>query len=186
MNSEDYLFLKKVISEAGYREEIDWCESLEPVSDPDTFFSEYAWVVVNSGMKNQIARKIWQKVSKALSKGLPVSSAFGHPGKAAAIQYVWDNKERLFGEYLEAKNKLLFIESLPWIGKITKYHLAKNYGFDVAKPDRHLVRLAEKYGKKVDDLCRDLALITGDRIATVDLVLWRAANLGVIATREMR
>ena len=32
-------------------------------------------------------------------------------------------------------------------------------------------------------LCKSLADLSGDRIGTVDYVLWRAANLGIIKTR---
>ena len=178
MEAADYLDLKHRVIGAGYSHEIDWCESLKEVSDADTFFSEYAWVVINSGMKNQIAQGIWEKVKAALSSGKKVSDAFGHPGKAKAIQDMSDNRQKRFEDYLSAPDKLAFIGGLPWIGKVTKWHLAKNYGFNVAKPDRHLVRIAGKYGKSVTQLCQDLAQVTGDRLATVDLVIWRAANLG--------
>ena len=70
--------------------------------------------------------------------------------------------------------------SLPWIGDITKYHLAKNLGANVAKPDRWLVRLADAEKTTVDQLCRRLAIATGDRVATVDVVLWRACAVGVL------
>ena len=68
----------------------------------------------------------------------------------------------------------------------TKYHLAKNCGADVAKPDVHLQRLAEAHGTTVHDLCADLASRTGYRIATIDLVLWRACANGVLDARTAR
>jgi hypothetical protein len=34
------------------------------------------------------------------------------------------------------------LQSLPYIGPVTCYHLAKNIGLQVAKPDHHLTRLA--------------------------------------------
>lgn len=76
------------------------------------------------------------------------------------------------------RQKVAYLRSLPWIGDITCWHLAKNYGHDVAKPDRHLVRIAGDEG--VHGLCARLARESGDRVATVDLVIWRAANLGMI------
>jgi hypothetical protein len=54
---------------------------------------------------------------------------------------------------------------------------------NVAKPDRHLERIAERTGETVADLCARLAAVSGDRIATVDYVLWRAAESGLIVTR---
>ena len=75
------------------------------------------------------------------------------------------------------------METLPWIGPITKYHLARNLGIDVAKPDRHLVRLAKRFGYNestgVQQMCEELAERTRDRIGVVDVVLWRYANLKV-------
>lgn len=145
-----------------------------------TFFAEYAWVVVNSGMRNQVAEKIWDRIKAALAAGETVASAFGHPGKAAAIQRAWDHRNELWAEYMAADDKLAHLAVLPWIGPITKWHLAKNFGVDCAKPDRHLVRLASFEGTTAEGLCRRIAVATGDRIATVDLILWRSANLGWI------
>jgi len=74
--------------------------------------------------------------------------------------------------------QLEYLKSLPWIGDITKYHLARNLGLDVAKPDRHLMRLAKIF--KYDDvqkMCQDVAERSKDRIGTVDVVLWRYCNL---------
>ena len=51
---------------------------------------------------------------------------------------------------------------------------------DVAKPDRHLVRISEVSGETAEALCQRLSDASGDRVATVDLVIWRAANLGVV------
>jgi hypothetical protein len=180
VTTESYLDLKARLIAAGYAGEIDWSENIKAPEDAGVIFNEYAWVVINSGMKEQVARKIWEKVQAALRAGLPVSSAFRHPGKAAAIQQFFDNRELRFAEYkaIPKDGLLSWIHSLPWIGGITQHHLAKNLGVDCAKPDRHLERIAQGFGLTVDALCCALARATGDRIATVDLVIWRAANLG--------
>ena len=167
----------------GYAEEVRWSEEVGAPESPDTFLQEYAFVVVNSGMKNTIARAIYERVMAALSEGKAVSTAFGHPGKAAAIQAVSDERVEWFSRWGDADDKLAFLESMPWIGPITKYHLGKNYGLDLAKPDRHLVRIAEAWGaESVHELCSGLAEASGDRIGTVDLVLWRASTLGWLLT----
>lgn len=173
-----YLAVKSQVASAGYAHEAEWAQSLVPVSDPHIFWTEFAWVVLNSGMKEQIARKIWNRVRPAVEAGLSAATVFGHKGKAEAIDFVWANRERLLAEYLAAPEKLEWCESLPWIGGITKWHLAKNYGHDCAKPDRHLVRIAGAEGPHA--LCARLAADSGDRIATVDVVIWRAANLGFL------
>jgi len=178
MTLAHYLELKAELIRRDYAHEIAWSESIEPVTCSMDFWDEFAWVVLNSGMKEQIARGIWQRVRPAVTNGASASDVFGHKGKAAAIDYVWENRGRLLKEYHAAADKLEWIETLPWIGGITKYHLAKNYGHDCAKPDRHLVRIAGAEGTHA--LCARLAKATGDRIATVDVVIWRAANLKLV------
>lgn len=184
MTTADYRALRRRVSAAGYAKDIRWAQSVKPPRDADKFFCEFGWVVCNSGMRNQVAEIIWRRILAALhsTPRQSVFSAFKHPGKSAAIQTVFDNRARLYSEFLgiPPADRLAWIENLPWIGPITKYHLAKNFGVDCAKPDRHLVRIATGYGSSVDDLCAKLAASTGDRVATVDYVIWRAANLGWI------
>jgi hypothetical protein len=61
-----------------------------------------------------------------------------------------------------------------YIGAVTAFHLAKNLGADVAKPDRHLVRLAASQGfPDVHSLCSTIAKETGDPLRIVDIILWR-------------
>jgi hypothetical protein len=56
--------------------------------------------------------------------------------------------------------------------------LLKNIGIPIAKPDRHLVRLAGAAGfLNVQELCETLESVVGDSIAEIDLVLWRYATI---------
>lgn len=180
MDLATYESLHEQIIERGYGRDIAWSESVKPPTTPQDLFSEYGWVVVSSGMKNQIAEKIWHRIRDALWSGHSVESAFGHPGKAAAIQQAWNDMDGVFLQFHEADDVLAWCESLPWIGPITKYHLAKNLGVNCAKPDRHLERIAKASGDTVDGLCARLSEASGERVATVDYVIWRAANLGMI------
>lgn len=178
MTTDNYLTLKAAVIGRGYGREIVWAETVQPVADSMTFWEEFAWVVLNSGMKNQVAAGIWRNVRPAVLNGGSAADVFGHRGKAGAIDDVFANRHRYLRDYLAAPDKLAHLRALPWIGGITCYHLAKNYGHDCAKPDRHLVRIAGAEGTHA--LCARLARDTGDRIATVDLVIWRAANLRLI------
>lgn len=172
-----YLDLRKLLlAEPQYAEEYRWSETVKAPTDPDAFFAEYGWVVCNSGMRNQVAVLIWERVTEAIRAGRTISSGFGHLGKATALQQVYDERGEWFARWQRADDPVAFLETMPWIGPITKWHLAKNFGIECAKPDRHLVRIAGEEG--VDALCARLAAVSGDRIATVDLVLWRSANLG--------
>jgi hypothetical protein len=180
MNKEYFMELKQKVIDAGYGEEIVWQESLRPCENKDEFFAQYMWVVLSSGMKNQIARLIEERIIGAWHEGKPTSSVFRHQGKVKAIDFVRANMFGYFVEWTRADNQLEYLVKMPYIGNITKYHLAKNLGVDIAKPDRHLERIARSYETTPERLCRCLAHETGYRIATVDLIIWRSANLGFV------
>ena len=180
MTTETYLQLKRAVIDAGHSADIRWAQRVGPPTWAFGFWAEYGFVVVNSGMKNTVAAKIWERILHAHDCGEPFSSAFGHAGKVQALEDVLYNRHEWFARYQEAEDKLAFLESMPWIGPITKYHLAKNLGLDYCKPDRHLVRIAKGYGLEVVEMCQALADATGDRIGTVDVVIWRAAAEGML------
>lgn len=180
MDIETYYDLKEELAKRGYAHEVDWANSVEPCKEASDFCIQFIWVVCNSGMKNQIAETIYKKILQAIYDKEDISEAFGHKGKVGAMKEVIKNQKTLFSEYLKSTNKIEFCKSLPWIGDITKYHLAKNLGVDCVKPDRHLVRIAEKYGYTPFDLCKRISDKTGDRLGAVDVVLWRAGNLKLI------
>lgn len=165
--------------------DIAWAEKLGPPADAEDFALEIVFVICNSGMRFTVARGIYERVRVALQAGQPVREVFGHPGKADAIERIWRNRVELLRIYLSVADgwKLAWIEGLPWIGEITKYHVAKNLGLQYAKPDVHLQRLAETFSTTPQQLCEDLAKASGYKVATVDTLLWRAAAVGVLNTR---
>lgn len=178
MNADTYCALRAKLSELGYESEYLWAQNIKPVANAYDFWCDFAWVVLNAGMREQVARGIWKRVQPHVELGGSAHERFGHKGKAQAIDDGWAQREAWLRDYLAASDKLEFLRGLPWIGPITCYHLAKNFGHDCAKPDRHLVRIAGEEGTHA--LCARLAKETGDRIATVDVVIWRAANLGLV------
>lgn len=180
MTPERYLDLKGQLINLGYDDEIDWCENVDPSEQLENFIFEYIWVVCNSGMKNQIAEVIYKRILQAIIDHRSISSVFGHKGKVKAIEYAIKHRDSIVDKFMKAKDKLVFLETLPWIGKITKYHLARNLGLDYVKPDRHLQRIAEKNNTTPTKLCSKISNKVGDRIGTVDVVIWRSANLGLI------
>lgn len=182
ITENDFLQLVELLGKQA-EEDIRWAESIEPPSTPLAFALETIFVICNSGMKNTVARGIYERVTQALREGAPVANVFGHPGKAAAIETIWTARYELYGGYLASTDKLAFLESLPWIGGITKYHLAKNFGLQFAKPDVHLQRLADREGCTAQLLCEQLAAATGFKVATIDTVLWRACANGVLNSR---
>lgn len=187
MRVETYLLLKHLITDAGFGDDITWAENIRECRSADDFAREHCFVVCNSGMRARTACGIFEKVMGALSRGRPLSEVFRHEHKCYSIQYVYDRRHELFARFKEIQGdewKLAFLRTLPHIGDITKYHLGKNLALQVCKPDRHLVRIAALYDQSPEQLCRALSKASGDKITTVDSVIWRAASEQIIRFRD--
>jgi hypothetical protein len=169
---------------AGYGETIDWSERIQSPETADEFAANAIYVICNSGMRVTVATPIFVRCMESLSAGQSATLVFGHPGKAPAIDALWRQRHELFEGYCRADAKIEFLGAIPWIGPVTKYHLAKNLGADTAKPDLHLERLARRDRTTTERLCRRLAKLTGYRVATIDTVLWRACADGILSSRR--
>lgn len=181
----------RIIDELGDvgRADIDWADGCRPPDSAERFAEEAIYVICNSGMKNTVARRIYDDVMPTVRNGLGAKFAFGHEGKCRAIDLIWRDRARLHAEYMaqpDDARRVWYCSTLPWIGEITKYHLAKNFGVQVAKPDVHLQRLADLEQTTPQALCERLAVETGYRVATVDVLLWRACANGLINSRTAR
>lgn len=180
----------------GFAPEIDWQASrcLAKLSEGE-FLKEAAWVILSSGMREAVIRQIFSDVSAAFMNWISAESitrnrlscevqalrAFNHGRKISAIgsmsATVFEIGFDQIVEMIQTRG-VEFLGTLDFIGKVTRYHLAKNLGFDVVKPDRHLLRIAQVTNFKTPvDLCQAIAEVTGDRVAVIDLVLWRYATL---------
>lgn len=164
-------------------DDISWANGCAPPTDADEFALEIIFVICNSGMRHAVAAQIYRKVRGELLEGGSAAAVFGHKGKAAAIDTVWRERRRLLNCYLAADDKVMWAETLPWIGKITAYHVAKNFGAQVAKPDVHLRRLADIEKTTPQMLCERLARETGHKVVVIDTVLWRACATGLMNSK---
>jgi hypothetical protein len=185
-----YLELREKLADMGYGGEIEWAQTVQAPEAAEELWCEYAWVVLNSGMRNQIAEHIWHKVRPVVEGGGSAHEVFGHELKSDAIDLGWEKRQERFEQFDRVYRTFAVTDptvivswcrELPWIGKVTCWHLAKNLGVDCAKPDRWLARVAIAAEESVEQLCQRLADESGDRVATVDLVIWRACNLGLVA-----
>ena len=174
--------LEAAVKRAGFEGDIIWAERLAPPKDADAFARAAVYVITNSGMKNTVAVRIFERCMDALQRGKRVRGVFGHPGKRRAIHVIWHRRHALFDEYQAADDKIAFCASLPWVGPVTSFHLAKDLGVDVAKPDVHLARLAHRDRTSVERMCGRLARQSGYRVATVDTILWRACEHGILSS----
>ena len=191
-----YLTAKDAVLDAGYEYEILWQESCDISKiSKEIFINEYAWVVLSSGMKVTTIDKVfplivnsfqnWDSFNYIISNQKEIKDKalvhFNHPAKINAILSTIKLLENnSFSWILDniSKDPLTFLMTFPFIGPATSFHLAKNIGIPVAKPDRHLLRVAKKTGYScVNTLCKDISEIVSDPIPVVDLIIWRYAVL---------
>ncbi len=189
-----YLSAKESLIESGYAREIDGVDWLrrDLMSESD-FLREAAWVVLCSGFRARVVARAFGAVSDAFLRW-ESAGAIAQQGDACvqAARHAFANDRKLRNivriaervaaigadgiRSMDDATLLGFCAGLPGIGPITARHLARNVGANVAKPDRHLVRIAGICGfGDVDNLCSAVSRLSGDRVAVVDAVLWRNA-----------
>jgi len=191
-----YLCAKEIVIKKGFAKEIDWQNEIQLSKINEAYFlKEAAWVVLSSGMREYVIRKKFPDISSAFyfwqSSKLIVKNrekckkhaleVFCHQKKINAIveiaEIILKNGFNSIKSYIQ-KSGVEFIQTMPFMGPATSYHLAKNIGLDVVKPDRHLLRVADSTGfNNPHALCETISEVVGDRISVIDLVIWRFATL---------
>lgn len=200
ISTDTYLALRRRLFDLGYRDEWQWAQDVQPPTTARAFAFEAIWVVCASGFREQAARVCETAVLKTLKRGGSATEVYPTSGKGRAIDRLWSERKEIFADFKEhlarqapPEETIAWIGRLPYVGgKILRYHFAKNVGIDCVKPDRHLCRLAgvpEDGSPPVNfkaamKMLAPIAEETGDRIATVDVVLWRACNLGLLGTDD--
>jgi hypothetical protein len=179
---DEYLYYRQRVAELD-PDALARAGTKTPPTDATDFALRVSYVILNSGMRWTVAKDIWDRLRPSLIEAGEVGGTFRHPGKVRSIEKVMSKRLPLFAEFLAAwadgpEAVIGFCEALPHIGGITKFHLAKNLGVDVAKPDVWLERVARKSGEDVQGLCARLSLASGDKISTVDYVIWKSCQRG--------
>jgi hypothetical protein len=191
-----YAAARQQVIARGFLAEIAWQQSRDIESTTETeFLRQFAWVVLAAGFRDSVvsrkfpailgafldfssAREIARQELKCRAAGL---AAFGNQRKIDAILVA---AKRVANDGFDAikprlaSGDICYLQTFPFMGPATSYHLAKNLGIDVVKPDRHLLRITRAAGYEAPDaMCRDIANTVGERLSVVDLVLWRYATL---------
>lgn len=191
-----YLTVKDAVVARGFAWEMDWQAErrFDRVHESD-FLREAAWTVLSAGFRESVVRKLFG----------PICSAFFDWQSAALIQanrvgcrraalHVFNNHRKVDAildiacvvadsgfEVIRRRiqeEDVRFLQTLPYIGSITAFHLAKNLGLPVVKPDRHLQRIAKAAGfGSPRELCELISHRVGEPVQVVDVVLWRYATL---------
>ena len=180
---------------------------------PEKFFLECMWVIHATGFNAQVVGQMmpklivaygdWKILGRENRENIieRVAIVCNNPAKIESVQSIAglmingssdtkDGWELFKQERLSSPDKL---KELPYIGKVTCFHLARNIGLlDSVKPDLHLVRLAKYWGyQDCIELCKYFQEShekkTGTRypLGIIDLVLWYAASsTGTIDIRK--
>jgi len=190
--------LKRVVGR-GWGSEVEHFRQLKfDKVDGTFFFQEYAHCVYASGWKWAYVDTYWPELTQAFREWEYVDvckhtsevrmralGIINHPKKVDAIISC---AERLksrgwsdFKRWLKTMDLLVPPGELGYIGPATRYHLARNIGADVAKPDRYMLRRARETGYPetnagVQSLARRISKLTGERVGVVDVVFWRDAE----------
>ena len=191
-----YLDAKDFVLQSGYSGEIDWQESMRVDNVTEQYLlREVAWVVLSSGMRESVVRGCFPGITAAFCHWRSATEinqqsrtcrrqalkVFGHQLKINAI--IETARRVSTAGFQSVKRRIRedgieYLRTFSYIGPTTVYHLAKNLGLDVAKPDRHLRRIAHSLGFVTpQSLCSMISDQLDDRIAVVDLVIWRFATL---------
>jgi len=191
-----YLTAKEAVIEHGFAWEIDWQTErrFERVQEPE-FLRESAWTVLCSGFRESVIRKIFGALGEAFLQWrsakliheqrrdcrVAALQVFGNERKIAAILEIAAIVAKYGFEAIRQRideDGVSFLQTLPYIGPVTGFHLAKNLGLPVVKPDRHMQRIAKAAGFQTPlELCEVIGSLVGDPIQVVDIVFWRYATL---------
>ena len=187
-----YVTAKRKLLDQGFAAEIDWqkCQCPTSISERE-FLSEAAWVVYCSGFREAIVRRYfdfislcffdWNSAQEIAATGklcvAAAMKAMANRRKHEAVVTIATQVASVGFESFKrqlVRSPIETLRVLPFLGPVTSIHLAKNLGFDIAKPDRHLLRLKNHFGyANVDEMCRNISVESGDSIKVVDIVLWR-------------
>lgn len=171
---------------------------------PEFFFREYIWVVHATGFSAKAVGKFIPRLLEAYGPWETLSGEFigdvmvrvgkvcNNPQKAKAVLqtarllkdriYNGDGatKETRWSEFKSTITHPEMLAELPYIGKITCFHLGRNIGLlECVKPDLHLVRMAEHWGfSDCVAMCSAMrdAVDPSIPLGVVDLALWYAAS----------
>lgn len=185
-------------------------EIREMLSNPkkltmDEFAFTVFYVILAGGFSQKTAKKIHQVIMQKMPENPSIDDLlkiFNNKNKINAICKIWNNRQNFRDGFYSCKSldeKLLYLQKLPHIGKITANHLARNLGENVVKYDIWIQRLGVLYGgnsriaqkidngkldveikKCCDDMFESLSRETGLPIGYIDVVLWKSAQNGLI------
>ena len=191
-----YCQARHTVAEAGFSYEATWQANQDFHEFTESqLLRESAWVILCCGFRESIVRKVFDYISLCFCDWSSAKDIVDHQDTCrrtalkairheAKIRAILEVARRVNDQGFDAlrcsiiADPLVSLREFPYIGPTTAKHLAKNLGMEIAKPDRHLLRITEAAGiGDTQELCSALSKMTGDPISVVDIVLWRYATI---------
>ncbi|MBR1380542.1 MAG: hypothetical protein IJ560_03050 [Alphaproteobacteria bacterium] len=173
---------------------------------PNQFADMCAYVILAGGFSQRAAKKIHARITECIhAHGANFDELFAifhNKNKINAICKHWENRDAYCNGYYACDcdtARIAYLQKLPHVGKITANHLARNLGVDVVKYDIWIQRLGVLYSGKselydkidngdlcdeiknaCDDMFQHLVHVTGFPRGYIDVVLWKACQIGLI------
>jgi hypothetical protein len=171
------------------------------------FAEEIIYVILVAGFRQQTAKKLFYKIIDYLKNSnrpalKELLQIFNNKNKTKAILKVWNNRQKYTDEFYSLKTlqkQLNFLQTLPYIGNITKFHIARNLGLDCVKHDIWIQRLGvclcgseqdipkinnTKLHPDIQKICdkmfHNLTRILNEKKGYIDVVLWKACQQNIL------
>lgn len=158
----------------------------------NAFLREYLWVVYVCGFRADTVKKHWDGI-REMCCGFEISklkqlsfddlleqSPIKNKKKLRAIEQscsiINDNFIDEVHNIQSSEDAKDLLQTLPFIGEVTVYHIMRNLGIDCYKPDRHIVNIGEELGIS-EEILFDIILseYKEEHIGVIDHILWRAS-----------
>ena len=217
LSRERFFYLESKIKQAGFGYELDVLKKRLTEKErlpADEFATHAIYVVLASGFKQKTAKIKHQEIMDFLQKSpskkgkrnltSELLKIFANKNKVNAIVQIWVNRTIYRNGYYALgsqplQTKLDYLLTMPHIGPITRNHLARNLGEDVAKYDIWIQRLGVEFSgkkelkekinnskidpavkKECDMMFAHLKQETGLPIGYIDCVLWWTCKEGLV------
>ena len=185
-------FIKK-----NFPEDLEWSKKVSENVDWDQrkFIQEYVFAVYVSGFRYSVVQKKMYDFQKVFYDWNLEEILKNEKEVKIEARKLINNRNKINSiirglkmldelDFDSFKSKVMMsidmLTMFPYVGKVIKFQLARNLGFDVAKPDKHIVRIAEKYNLDPIEMCEMISRATGYKVHTVDSILWRYAEQGMV------
>jgi hypothetical protein len=166
----------------------------------DEFAAMCAYVILAGGFSQKTAKRIHADIMDCIYKNGADFDAliqmFHNKNKINAICKIWNERDAVCDGFYKCASddaRLAYLAQLPHIGKITANHLARYLGIDVVKYDVWIRRLGALYAgirctdeltdkikTACDDMFAHMVCETGLPRGYIDVVLWKALQIGLI------